>query len=128
MGREDSAAASRHSGHSTTHSAPTRRDAVFARDGYRCVYCGTVRPPEELTVDHVQARVRGGDQSAGNLVTACSACNTLKGHRRLADFLRDEPTAHHHFMRLARHVWPRHLRAIEEEMKSKPGRGRRNTG
>ena len=40
---------------------------------------------EALTVDHVQPRVRGGDRSGGNLVTACAACNLTKGHRRLAD-------------------------------------------
>jgi 5-methylcytosine-specific restriction endonuclease McrA len=93
-----------------------RREDVFARDEYRCVYCGEVFAPEALTVDHVQARVRGGDRSGGNLVTACGGCNTLKGHRRLAEFLLAEPTAHEHFRRLARHVWPRHLRALEEEM------------
>ena len=92
------------------------REDVFARDDHRCVYCGLVFPPEELTVDHVQARVRGGDRSGGNLVTACGACNTLKGHRRLADFLRSERAARENFFRLALHVWPRHLRAVAEEI------------
>ena len=71
---------------------------------------------EELTLDHVQARVRGGDRSGGNIVTACRGCNTLKGHRRLAEFLAAEPAARANFFRLARHVWPRHLRAVEEEV------------
>jgi 5-methylcytosine-specific restriction endonuclease McrA len=93
-----------------------KREEIFARDGYRCVYCGAVFPSEELTVDHVQARVRGGDRSGGNLVTACGGCNVLKGHRRLADFLRESPSAHANFVRYARHVWARHLRALEEEM------------
>jgi 5-methylcytosine-specific restriction endonuclease McrA len=93
-----------------------KREDVFARDAYRCVYCGQVCEAEALTLDHVQARVRGGDRSAGNLVTACSACNLNKGHRRLADFLRDEPVARANFFRLARHVWPRHLRAVREEL------------
>ena len=67
-------------------------------------------------MDHVQARVRGGDQSGGNLVTACAPCNTRKGHRRLADFLAAEPASRRNFFALARHVWKRHLRAVEEEM------------
>jgi 5-methylcytosine-specific restriction endonuclease McrA len=92
------------------------RDDVFARDRYRCVYCGEVFPAEELTLDHVQPRVRGGDRSGGNLVTACRACNTRKGHRRLARFLADEPDARKNFFRYARFVWKRHLRAVEEEM------------
>jgi 5-methylcytosine-specific restriction endonuclease McrA len=69
-------------------------------------------------VDHVQPRVRGGDRSGGNLVTACKACNTLKGHRRIAVFLAECPEARRNFFRYARAVWPRHLRAIAEELKS----------
>ena len=93
-----------------------KREEVFARDGGRCVYCGELFPNEELTVDHVQARVRGGDRSGGNLVTACGPCNTLKGHRRLSEFLRAEPAARANFFRLARHVWGRHLRVLREEL------------
>ena len=103
-----------------------KREDVFARDGYRCVYCGQLFPSESLTVDHVQARVRGGDNSAGNVVTACGGCNTLKGHRRLAEYLAAEPVARENFFRLARWVWPRHLRAVEEELKA--GGGRRAAG
>ena len=90
---------------------------MFARDGHRCVYCGQVFETEALTVDHVQAKVRGGDDSGGNVVTACGACNTRKGHRRLAEFLRDEPASREHFFRYAVHVYPRHVRAIEEELR-----------
>ena len=96
-----------------------KRDAIFRRDGYRCVYCARVLPAEELTVDHVQSRVRGGDRSGGNLVTACRVCNTRKGHRRLAQYLAEHHEARQNFFRYARHVWPRHLRAIEEELRSR---------
>lgn len=97
-----------------------RRDQIFERDRFRCVYCGQVFPAEELTVDHVQARVRGGDRSGGNLVTACSACNTVKGHRRVGDFLRDDAAARENFFRYAVHLWPRLLRAIRETTDDKP--------
>ena len=93
-----------------------KRDEIFERDGYRCVYCGERFPAEELTVDHVQPRARGGDRSEGNLVTACRGCNTLKGHRRLSAFLDENASARRNFFRLARHVWPRHLRALREEL------------
>lgn len=96
-----------------------KREQVFARDDHRCVYCGEVWPVEELTVDHVQPRVRGGDSSGGNLVSACRACNTLKGHRRLSDFLAEFPLARANFFRLARHAYPRHLRAVEEELRKR---------
>ena len=94
-----------------------RREEIFARDGYRCVYCGQVFPADQLSVDHVQARMRGGDRSGGNLVTACGGCNVLKRHRRLAEFLADDPVARANFFRHAVHVWPRHLRAVEEEVR-----------
>ena len=93
-----------------------KRLRIFERDAYRCVYCGQQFPPEELTIDHVEARVRGGDRSDGNLVTACRGCNTLKGHRRLSDFLLEEEVARENFYRLAIHVWPRILRVLREEM------------
>jgi 5-methylcytosine-specific restriction endonuclease McrA len=97
-----------------------RREEVFARDGYQCVYCGQPFPVEELTLDHVQPRVRGGDGSGGNVVTACGACNALKGHRRLSEFLLAEPAARRNFFRLARaHVYERHLRAVEQELRKR---------
>jgi hypothetical protein len=114
-----------------------RREEIFERDRYRCVYCGEVFPAEELTVDHVQARVRGGDRSRGNLVTACSACNTTKGHRRVGQFLRENAEARENFFRHALHVWPRLLRDIRDAVRGPRGvhratrastRGRRRRG
>lgn len=102
-----------------------RRAEVFRRDGYRCVYCGGQFEPEELTIDHVQPRVRGGDGSSGNVVTACRGCNTAKGHRKLAEFLLAEPVARAHFLALAHFVYPRHLRALDEELVRRGAAGRR---
>jgi 5-methylcytosine-specific restriction endonuclease McrA len=89
---------------------------VFARDEWRCVYCGTIFDAVDLTVDHVQPRVRQGDRSGGNLVTACRACNTRKGDQRVATFLHHDPVARDNFFRYAKGIWPRHLRALEEEL------------
>jgi 5-methylcytosine-specific restriction endonuclease McrA len=55
----------------------TRR-AVFARDGFRCQYCGN---PGRLTVDHVLPRSRGGPSSWENSVTSCAPCNLRKADR-----------------------------------------------
>jgi 5-methylcytosine-specific restriction endonuclease McrA len=93
-----------------------KRTDIFTRDEFRCVYCGEQFPAEELTLDHVQPRVRGGDRSEGNLVTACRACNTLKGHRRLSVFLHDTPAARANFFRYARHVWPRLTDLVSSEL------------
>ena len=93
-----------------------KRSGIYRRDEFRCVYCGLLFPEDELTLDHVQPRVRGGDRSEGNLVTACRGCNTLKGQKRLSLFLHQNPSARENFVRLAVHVWPRHMRLLAEEL------------
>jgi 5-methylcytosine-specific restriction endonuclease McrA len=92
------------------------RDRVFERDDFRCEYCGVEFPAEALSVDHVQPRVRGGDRSGGNLVTACGGCNTRKGHRRLAEFLADERPPRRTSSAWRRGTYARHLRAVAEEL------------
>lgn len=96
------------------------RDRIFRRDRGRCAYCGEVFPDEQLTVDHVEPRMRGGDQSEGNLVTACGPCNTRKGSMPAWAFLADRPVERANFLETATSVWPRLLRAIEDA--AKPGR------
>jgi 5-methylcytosine-specific restriction endonuclease McrA len=59
------------------------RRALFARDGWRCVYCGT--SSGRLTLDHVIPRSRGGESVWENVVTACSPCNLRKGNRLLEE-------------------------------------------
>jgi 5-methylcytosine-specific restriction endonuclease McrA len=59
------------------------RRALFARDGWRCVYCGTAA--SRLTLDHVVPRSRGGDSVWENVVTACAPCNHRKGDRTLEE-------------------------------------------
>jgi hypothetical protein len=93
-----------------------RRQDVFVRDGWRCVYCGLVFDTADLTVDHVQPRLRLGDRSGGNLVTACKGCNTRKGHQRLSTFLASDAATCRNFFHYATAVWPRHLRAVQDEL------------
>jgi 5-methylcytosine-specific restriction endonuclease McrA len=55
------------------------RRALFARDGWRCAYCGS--STSRLTLDHVVPRSRGGDSVWENVVTSCAPCNLRKGNR-----------------------------------------------
>ncbi len=55
------------------------RRALFARDGWRCVYCGSASA--RLTLDHVIPRSRGGGSVWENVVTSCAPCNLRKGNR-----------------------------------------------
>ena len=59
------------------------RRALFARDGWKCVYCGTASG--RLTLDHVVPRSRGGDSVWENVVTSCAPCNLRKGNRLLEE-------------------------------------------
>lgn len=38
------------------------------------------------TVDHIEARILGGDHSLENLVTSCLSCNSVKGTRSVEEF------------------------------------------
>ncbi|MGB8699057.1 MAG: HNH endonuclease [Thermosynechococcaceae cyanobacterium] len=58
--------------------ALTRRNILY-RDGHSCQYCGYTG--EDLTLDHVLPRSRGGGDSWENMVTACVRCNVRKGNR-----------------------------------------------
>lgn len=94
------------------------RERIFARDGNRCVYCASLFPPEQLSLDHVQPRARGGDNSPGNLVTACLACNTRKGNQSAWAWLAELPGERANFLRYGTAVWTRLRRAVEEAAKS----------
>jgi 5-methylcytosine-specific restriction endonuclease McrA len=54
------------------------RKNVIRRDGSCCQYCGS---HDQLTIDHVMPRSRGGKDTWTNLVAACVPCNNRKGSR-----------------------------------------------
>lgn len=56
----------------------TKRVAIFARDGYQCVRCGS-KEPELLSLDHIIPVSKGGSDDAENLRTFCRSCNSSKG-------------------------------------------------
>jgi 5-methylcytosine-specific restriction endonuclease McrA len=58
---------------------PLTRRNILHRDGHSCQYCGYTG--DELTLDHVIPRSRGGGDSWENIVTACVRCNVRKGSR-----------------------------------------------
>jgi len=68
---------------------PEKRLAIYLRDGMACVYCGSsVEGGVVLTLDHVKPYSKGGDNGAGNLVCACKKCNSSRGNRPVATFVR----------------------------------------
>lgn len=50
----------------------TLREAVFERDGYKCVRCGS---DDRIEVDHILPQSCGGPHIIENLRTLCKSCN-----------------------------------------------------
>ncbi|ADY26398.1 HNH endonuclease [Deinococcus proteolyticus MRP] len=61
-----------------TFAVPFNRRNVLRRDSFECQYCGS---SENLTLDHVLPRSRGGRHEWTNVTTACRECNQSKGSR-----------------------------------------------
>lgn len=57
------------------------RKNIFKRDRYTCQYCGDQPGPEELTIDHVMPRSRGGTSTWANCLLACVECNKRKADK-----------------------------------------------
>ena len=62
-----------------------KRKNIFLRDKFVCQYCGKIHNPNDLTIDHLIPRSKGGSNSWENVVTACRKCNQKKGHKSLRD-------------------------------------------
>jgi hypothetical protein len=56
----------------------------FKEDERRCEFCGST---QELSFDHIIPHIRGGPDSAENLVLACRTCNSSKGKKGLYEWL-----------------------------------------
>ena len=71
---------------------PTRA-LLYKRDDNECQYCGS---KENLTIDHVIPRSKGGQNTWDNLVTCCVTCNLKKANKSLKEsgmILRSIPKA-----------------------------------
>jgi len=58
------------------HIPKAVREAVFKRDNYCCVKCGSTK---NLEVDHKVSLANGGTNEMANLQTLCQDCNRRKG-------------------------------------------------
>jgi 5-methylcytosine-specific restriction endonuclease McrA len=63
------------------HKIHFSRRTIYKRDANTCQYCGCQPGTEELTIDHVMPRSRGGKTTWENCVLACVGCNSRKADR-----------------------------------------------
>jgi 5-methylcytosine-specific restriction endonuclease McrA len=54
------------------------RKNILRRDGHQCQYCG--KTGQDMTIDHIIPKSKGGQETWENLVTACNRCNNRKGN------------------------------------------------
>jgi hypothetical protein len=58
---------------------PQQKEAIFKRDGYKCVICGRGRQEGvEIHADHIKPKDKGGKASIDNGQTLCSDHNFIK--------------------------------------------------
>jgi 5-methylcytosine-specific restriction endonuclease McrA len=66
---------------------PEKRQAIYLRDGFACVYCeAKAFAGVTLSLDHLRPFRDGGTNAASNLVTACTRCNSSRGSRPWKEF------------------------------------------
>jgi 5-methylcytosine-specific restriction endonuclease McrA len=58
---------------------PLTRRNILHRDSHTCQYCGY--SGDDLTLDHIIPKSRGGLDTWDNIITACTRCNVKKGSR-----------------------------------------------
>jgi hypothetical protein len=54
------------------------RQSIKEKWNYECAYCGET---ENLTLDHIVPRSKGGSDRVTNVLCACKECNNDKGHQ-----------------------------------------------
>ena len=59
---------------------------VWERENKQCFYCGSKVKFEDLTIDHVKARSRGGKDHESNYVCCCKDCNKIKANMSVEEF------------------------------------------
>lgn len=59
------------------------RFEIFARDGFKCRYCGRQADEVQLVLDHMVPLCQGGSDERENLITSCFDCNAGKAGKTI---------------------------------------------
>ena len=65
------------------------REYLLEKWNRHCAYCGKTDVP--LQIEHIHPRANGGTNRVSNLTLACEKCNTAKGSKDIAVFLKKKP-------------------------------------
>jgi hypothetical protein len=61
------------------------RRNLWRRDKGRCQYCGSQPGTDDITMDHIHPKSKGGLSTFENCVLCCTACNLKKGNKSLQE-------------------------------------------
>lgn len=59
------------------------RRNLWRRDQGRCQFCSKSPAPDDITMDHIYPKSKGGLSTFENCVLCCTTCNLKKGNRSL---------------------------------------------
>lgn len=65
------------------------RQSIKEAFGCKCAYCGV--KSEQLTLDHIHPKTKGGEDLATNIVPACQRCNHEKGSNNWKMWFKQRP-------------------------------------
>ena len=65
------------------------KELLFGQQSGQCGGCMVMFPIRNMTIDHITAKSKGGTDHIENLWLLCGACNSSKGTKTQAEFLRD---------------------------------------
>ena len=74
----------------TTSPSEARRKwktSIKEEWNYQCCYCGS---KQNLSLDHIVPKIKGGTDDTSNLVCACVSCNRDKAHSIMEDWYRNQ--------------------------------------
>jgi hypothetical protein len=63
---------------------------AISRDGQQCVWCGRAAWPDDLTLEHLLPKTRGGRGLPENLTLACRRCNRRRGAKPVIAYVREQ--------------------------------------
>ena len=67
----------------------SHKDLLYGKQSGQCGGCTVMFPKRNLTMDHIVPRADGGTDHIENLWLLCGACNSSKGTKSQAEFLKD---------------------------------------
>lgn len=67
---------------------PERRQAIYERDNFKCLYCDDLVEFKNRTIDHIKPQTSGGKHNSDNLGLCCRSCNSIKGRKTIRQFFK----------------------------------------